>query len=175
MNDQTRPRSVFNALPRPLWSSPGEQNQAFIIHPGGADLNTLPRLLSSIPKKQTPILYHAFTTHAVGVDHILRGRLNQICWNSGSCCGWSSDGCGPCALVHSQGLSLPSSLPVSINQPTILPYLSSKSRADLNAPLRPLSSIPKEQISMFYHACIIRLGGAELNALFMFLLSITGE
>ena len=48
------------------------------------------------------------------------------CWNWGPCRGWSrgwsSEGCGPCALVHSQGLSL---LPSSSIIQDILPYLSS--------------------------------------------------
>ena len=57
MDNQTKPRSFFNALPRPLSSSPGERNQALIIYPGGADLNALSRPLSSIPGERTSMIY----------------------------------------------------------------------------------------------------------------------
>ncbi len=49
IDNQTKPKSVFNALPRPLSSSLKEQNQALIIYPGGAELNALSRPLSSSP------------------------------------------------------------------------------------------------------------------------------
>ena len=52
MDDQIKPRADLNALSKPLWSSPEERNQVFIIYPGGADLNALSMPLSSIPGEQ---------------------------------------------------------------------------------------------------------------------------